>query len=184
MVEHPNKRRNSIVTNNSNKKSTISPIHTNAFLKVSVFIAAKTKQNIFIRTNVFNLSTLKRPKTMKRLGPGTAQHNIIRHLGYMLRFGLEPGWHVTLFTSPFSEVSAFTCPPAFSKVFKSLQKSPILKPFSKVSVFIVVFGHFSVDYRRKRFKIRYVFKRISVNGSLSIKDKSTSLRNFHHAKHV
>ena len=31
----------------------LGPINTNAFSKVSVFIAAKTKQNIFMHTSVF-----------------------------------------------------------------------------------------------------------------------------------
>jgi hypothetical protein len=36
------------------------------------------------------------------------------------------------------------------------QKTPLLKPFSKVSVFISVFGRFKVDDRRKRIK-KYAF---------------------------
>ena len=39
------------------------------------------------------------------------------------------------------------------------QNAPILKLFSKVSVFINVFGFFRVDDRRKRMKEFCVFKR-------------------------
>ena len=44
---------------------------------------------------------------------------------------------------------------AWSQVMR-FQKSPLLKPFSKVSVFISFFGRFSVVDRRKRIKM-YVF---------------------------
>ena len=63
-------------------------------------------------------------------------------------------WHVPLFTSPFSKVSV-TRNEAFFTTMR-FQKSTLLKPFSKVSVFVGVFGRFSVDVRRKRIK-KYVF---------------------------
>ena len=41
------------------------PIHTNAFSKVSVLDAAKTKQNIFIHTSVFVSFSPVHTKTLK-----------------------------------------------------------------------------------------------------------------------
>ena len=50
------------------------------------------------------------------------------------------------------------------------QTSPLLKPFSKVSVFIGVFGRFRMDDTRNRIKKVCAFKRkrISVNGALGL----------------
>ena len=85
---------------------------------------------------------------MKRLGPGIAHVLTILHLGYMLRSGLEPmardAFYVTVFSFPHYKRS----------VFKTMrfQTSPLLKSFSKVSVFVGVFRRFSVDDGQKRIK--------------------------------
>ena len=60
------------------------PIHTNAFSKVSVFISARTKRNIFIQTSVFisfspiHTRMLENDETV---GPGMTHDKTIRHLG-------------------------------------------------------------------------------------------------------
>ena len=82
---------------------------------MSVFISAKTKQNIFIHTCFF--------------------------------VSFSP---IHTFLSPFSEVPVFTCPHEKRSVFEI--KSPLLKPFSIVSIFVGVSRCFSVDGRRKRIK--------------------------------
>ena len=61
-------------------------------------------------------------------------------------------YDVTVFKSHFSSVNIRN--DAFSK--RCVVKSLLLKPFSKVSVFIGVFGRFSVDDRRKRVE-NYAF---------------------------
>ena len=98
----------------------------------------------------FHLSTVKRSKTRKATGTWDCAC-----------FDLDWNrWHVTLFTSLFSKVSVFSLSTLEIKrsVFKTMrfQSSPPLKPFSKVSVFIGVFGRFSVDDRQKRIK-KYTF---------------------------
>jgi len=47
------------------------------------------------------------------------------------------------FSSPFSKASVFT---------SHFQKTPLLKPFLKVSILITVYEHFSVDDRQKYLK--------------------------------
>ena len=63
-----------------------------------------------------------------------------------------------LFSAPFSEASVFTSPHYKRSVFKKIhfRKAPLLKPFSKASVFISMFGRFCVDERRKRIQ-KYTF---------------------------
>ena len=63
--------------------------------------------------------------------------------------------HLQISSSPFSLVNLKR------SVLKTMrfQNAPILKLFSKVSVFINVFGCFRVDDRRKRMKKFCVFKR-------------------------
>ena len=130
--------------------------HTNAFSKVTVFISEKTKQNIFIHTSgsVFVSVSPIHAKTLKKIGTvvrGMYQHHkTIRHL----KSACDAFY-----------VIVFTLNEAFSKrcVFKSLHFC--LKVESKVSVFIGVFGRFSVDDTRKHFK-KYGFsnkKRIIVD---------------------
>ena len=103
----------------------------------------------------FHLSTLKRLKTMKTIGTyDCARVNITRPSAILDRYpNLDWNrWHVTLFTSPFSKVFVFTSPHLKRSVFKTtrFEKSPLLKPFSKLSVLMGVFGRFSVDDRQKR----------------------------------
>ena len=63
------------------------------------------------------------------------------------------------FPAPFSKASVFTCPhlkPTERCQNDAFSKGLLLNPFSKVSVFIGVFGRFSVHDRRKRFE-KYAF---------------------------
>ena len=94
----------------------------------------------------FHPSTLKRPKTMKRLRPGIG----IAHVLAILHFGLEPmardAFYVAVSKSLRFHLSILET--------ERFQTSPLLKPFSKVSGLFGVFGRFSVDDRRKRMRFQ------------------------------
>ena len=125
------------------------------------FSSRRKRSKIFLSTLAFlyrfHLSTLKRSKTMKRRGPGIAHVLTIIHLRYMLRFGLEPMACDCFLHHRFHLSTLET---------KRFQKSPLLKPFPKVSVFVSVFGRFNVDVRRKRIKTcAFSNENVSVDGA-------------------
>lgn len=86
--------------------------------------------------------------------------NITRPSAILDRFS-DLDWnrrHETSFTSPFLKVSVFTCPQKKISVCLGMrfQKTPVLKPFSKVFVFISVFEHFSADASKRGRSLRKV----------------------------
>ena len=72
-----------------------------------------------------------------------------------------------LFTSSFLKACVFTYPHQKRGAFKTIrfQKTPLLKPFPKVLVFVSVFGRFSVDDRHQHLCV-FKRKRISVDWAL------------------
>ena len=112
---------------------------------------SKIFSSVSMFPNLFHPSALKRSKTMKATGARDCvfvkvqqDHKTIRHLGKMLRFGLElmacDAFYVTVFKSFRFHLSTLEK--------ERFQKSPLLKAFSKVSVFIGVFWRLSVGGRR------------------------------------
>ena len=121
---------------------------------------SKIFSSVSVFPNFFHLSALKRSKTMKATEARDCvfvkvqqDHKTILHLGKMLQFGLEPmacdAFYVTDFKS-------FHFHPSTLET-ECFQKSPLLKAFSKVSVFIGVFWRL-MDGRRKRIKKRARFQ--------------------------
>ena len=166
--------------------------HLNTFsiVRISVSIAAKTKQNIFIPTSVFvSFSHIYIKSLVNDETTGTRDCACIN----ITPQDHPPSWInppiwtrtdgiVTRFASPFSKVR-FHLSMLETERF---QKSPLLKPFSKVSVLIGVFGCFSVDDRRKRI---FSFENaLGVDGALKRRKRllanynGLSQGNLHYAK--
>lgn len=128
-------------------KINFAPNHTNGFLKVSVFVSTKMKQNIYgqasvfvsflpIDANLFSfksayffmpfclLSTLTHPKTL-----------------------METTTYDAFFSVPLSKEPPLSHIHTRNRVLETMhfQKAPLLKPFSKPFIFISVVNHFSVD---------------------------------------
>ena len=123
-------------------------LNVSFFWRAPVFISKKTKQYIFAHTSAFllfspvhtNAFSFENSRFLRRFRLSSAR----KRLKTLSEATVYDAYFVTVFRSLRFHPS--------TQEMGRFQYTPLLKPFSKVSVFISVFGRFSVDNRRKRIK--------------------------------